>query len=239
MPAGLLTKRVRGIANEIKAFEKSGKEISLDRLNVWRSDIGSLTVSTDDATRQSAHALRTLIDDMTDEALTAAGRADDIFALAKAREAYRNFVGVRDAATRKGAEGGILSPAQLNQSMIAAQGRPAYATGTSTPMTDFTRSAAATLRPAPTTLPGGSRSIIEAVPIALAGLAGGAAYKAGLGPVAASIAALGGAVGGKVAPALSQMAMRSAPFQSLTRNPVRAIAETARVAPGLLSQDRR
>lgn len=239
VPAGLLTPRVRGIANEIKAFEKSGKKISLDRLNVWRSDIGSLTVSSDAATRNAAHGLRTLIDDMTDEALTAAGRADDIFALAKAREAYRNFIGVRDAASKVGAEGGILSPARLNQSMIAAQGRPAYATGTSTPMTDFTRSAAATLRPAPTTLPGGSRSIIEAVPIALAGLAGGAGYQAGLGPVAASIAALAGAVGGKVAPALSQMAMRSAPFQSLTRNPVRAIAEMARVAPGLLSQDRR
>jgi hypothetical protein len=33
--------------------------------------------------------------------------------------------------------------------------------------------------------------------------------------------------------------MRFAPLQSLVRNPVRAIAETARVTPGLLSQDRR
>jgi hypothetical protein len=235
VPAGQLTPRVRGIANEIKAFEKSGKEISLERLKQWRSDIGSLTVSSDAATRTAAHDLRTLLDGMTDEALTAAGRADDIFALAKAREAYRNFIGVRDAASRATAEGGILSPTQLNQSMIRAQGREAYATGTSTPMTDFTRSAAAILRPAPATSPGGVRRISEALPIALATLAGGAGYQAGLGPVAAGLAAAAGAV----APAASQIAMRFAPLQSLVRNPVRAIAETARVAPGLLSQDRR
>ena len=235
VPAGQLTPRVRGIANEIKAFEKSGKEISLDRLKQWRSDIGDLTVSSDAATRTAAHDLRTLLDGMTDEALTAAGRADDIFALAKAREAYRNFIGVRDAASRATAEGGILSPTQLNQSMIRAQGREAYATGRTTPMTDFTRSAAAILRSAPATSPGGVRRISEALPIALATLAGGAGYQAGLGPVAAGLAAAAGAV----APAASQIAMRFAPLQSLVRNPVRAIAETARVAPGLLSQDRR
>jgi hypothetical protein len=235
VPAGQLTPRVRGIANEIKAFEKSGKEISLERLKQWRSDIGSLTVSSDAATRTAAHDLRTLLDGMTDEALIAAGRADDIFALAKAREAYRNFIGVRDAATRATAEGGILSPTQLNQSMIRAQGREAYATGRTTPMTDFTRSAAAILRSAPATSPGGVRRISEALPIALATLAGGAGYQAGLGPVAAGLAAAAGAV----APAASQIAMRLAPLQSLVRNPVRAIAETARVTPGLLSQDRR
>lgn len=235
VPAGQLTPRVRGIANEIKAFEKSGKEISLDRLKQWRSDIGDLTVSSDAATRTAAHDLRTLLDGMTDEALTAAGRADDIFALAKAREAYRNFIGVRDAATRATAEGGILSPTQLNQSMIRAQGREAYATGRTTPMTDFTRSAAAILRSAPATSPGGVRRISEALPIALATLAGGAGYQAGLGPVAAGLAAAAGAV----APAASQIAMRFAPLQSLVRNPVRAIAETARVTPGLLAQDRR
>lgn len=235
VPAGQLTPRVRGIANEIKALAASGKDVALSRLKGWRSDIGELTVSSDTATRNAAHALRKLIDDMTDEALIAAGRIDDIASLTKARETYRNFIGVRDAASRATAEGGILSPTQLNQSMIRAQGREAYATGTSTPMTDFTRSGAAILRPAPATLPGGVRKISEALPIALATMAGGASYQAGLGPLAAGLTAAGAAA----APAVSQLAMRSAPLQSLVRNPVLALTEMARVTPGLLAQDRR
>ena len=37
----------------------------------------------------------------TDQALTSAGRADDIGRLAAARESYQNFFGIRDAADRK------------------------------------------------------------------------------------------------------------------------------------------
>jgi hypothetical protein len=232
VPAGQLTPRIRGIANEIKALASSGKDVPLSRLKEWRSDIGDFTVSSDTATRNAAHSLRTLIDDMTDQALTAAGRADDIAALAKAREAYRNFIGVRDAATRAAAEGGILSPTQLNQSMIRAQGREAYATGRSTPMTDFTRSAAATLRPAPATLPGGVRSISEALPAALGAAGAGGAIGAGLGPLGAII----GGVGGALAPAVGQMVMRSNPMQAMLRDPLRTLTQAGRTVPGLLAQ---
>jgi hypothetical protein len=232
VPAGQLTPRVRGIANEIKALAASGKDVPLSRLKTWRSDIGALTVSPDAATREAAHAMRKLLDDMTDTALTAAGRQSDIAALGKAREAYRDFIGVRDAASRAGAEAGILSPTVLNQSMIRAQGREAYATGRTTPMTDFTRSAAATLRPAPAVLPGGQRTISEALPIALATLAAGGSYTAGLGPLVTGLAAAGGAM----VPAVSQLAMLSRPVQALLRNPAGALAQASRVAPGLLAQ---
>lgn len=232
VPAGQLTPRIRGIANEIKALAASGKDVPLSRLKQWRSDIGDFTVSSDTATRNAAHSLRTLLDDMTDQALTTAGRADDIAALAKAREAYRNFIGVRDAASRATAEGGVLSPTQLNQSMIRAQGRENYAVGRTTPMTDFTRSAAATLRPAPAVLPGGVRSFSEALPAALGAAGAGGAIGAGLGPLGAVL----GGVAGALAPATGQLAMRSAPVQALLRDPRGAITEAARILPGLLSQ---
>lgn len=232
VPAGQLTPRVRGIANEIRALAAAGKDVPLSRLKTWRSDIGALTVSPDAATREAAHALRTLLDDMTDTALIAANRTDDIAALAKAREAYRDYIGVRDAASRAGAEAGILSPQALNQSMIRAQGREAYATGRSTPMTDFTRSAAATLRPAPATLPGGVRSISEALPAALGAAGAGGAIGAGLGPLGAII----GGVGGALAPAVGQMVMRSNPMQAMLRDPLRTLTQAGRTVPGLLAQ---
>jgi hypothetical protein len=232
VPAGQLTPRVRGIANEIRALAAAGKDVPLSRLKTWRSDIGALTISPDAATREAAHALRSILDDMTDTALTAAGRSGDIASLAQAREAYRNYIGVRDAASRAGAEGGILSPTALNQSMIRAQGREAYATGRATPMTDFTRSGAATLRSAPTVLPGGQRTITEALPLALASMAGAGSYGAGLGPLGIGLAAAGGAL----APAVGQMAMRSAPVQAMLRDPLRTMTQAGRTIPGLLAQ---
>lgn len=231
-PAGQLTPRIRGISNEIKALSASNKDVTLSRLKDWRTDIGEFTVSPDPATRKAAHALRELIDDMTDQALTAAGRADDIAALAKAREEYRNFIGVRDAASRKGAEGGILSPDTLNQSVIRAQGRENYAVGNTTPMTDFTRSAAATLRPAPTVLPGGQRTISQALPAASAAAAASAGYGMGFDPLSLGITAAGGAF----IPAVGQLAVRSAPVQALLRDPMGTIAQTVRTVPGLLAQ---
>jgi hypothetical protein len=230
VPAGSLTPRVEGIAKEIRAMAVSGKPIALDRLKTWRSDIGKLTVSPDAPTREAAHALRGLIDDMTDAALTTAGRADDITKLAVSREAYRDFIGVRDAASRAGAEAGALSPTQLNQSMIRAQGREAYATGRSTPMTELTRAGAAVLRPAPATLPGGTRTISDVLPLVTGALGSGAGLAGG--PLGA---ALGGAAG-LAAPALGQAAMRSAPVQALLRDPKAALMNIGRTIPGLLAQ---
>lgn len=232
VPSGQLTPRIRGIANEINALAASNKSAPLSRLREWRSDIGRLSVSPDAATREAAHGLRRLIDDMTDTALLAAGRADDISQLDQARQSYRDFIAVRDAASRAGAEGGTLSPQALNQSVIRSQGREAYATGRTTPMAEFTRAGAATMRPAPMVSPGGARSISEALPMAGAAMAGGGALQAGMDPFAAALLAAGGAT----APALGQSLMRSAPVQSYLRNPAAFASAPARSLPGILSQ---
>ncbi len=231
VPAGQLTPRVRGIAEEIQAASSSGAPVSLDLLKKWRSDIGRMTVSPDAATREAAHAVRALIDDMTDAALTASGRSDDIAKLAAARESYRNFIGVRDAASRAGAEGGTLSPQALNQSIIRSQGREAYATGQTTPMAEFTRAGAAVLRPAATVSPGGVRAIAGALPLAAASVLGGGAIQAGVSPVVAGLLAAGGAL----APGAGRAAMRSNLIQALMRDPASVLTGAAPALPGLLS----
>lgn len=230
VPEVSLNPRIRGIANEITSLSKAGKPVSASLLKKWRSNIGKLSTSPDQPTRAAAHEVRRIIDDMTDEALTAAGRTDDILTLKQARESYRDFIGVRDAASRAGAEGGTLSPAALNQSLIRAQGRESYATGRTTPMGDFTRSGAAVLRPAPTVNPGGQRTITEALPAGMAAGGGAAAFGLGLGP--AGIAGM--AAAGAAAPAISQSIMRSNPVQSMMRAPVRTLAQPYPTLPGLL-----
>lgn len=231
VPALQLNPRLRGIADEIKDAAASGKPVPLSQLKTWRSDIGSLTTSADDATRTSAHQLRALINDMTDTALTSAGRTDDIAKLAAARESYQNFVGIRDAASRAGAEGGTLSPQAVNQSVIRSQGRERYATGQTTPMSEFTRAGAAILRPAPTVAPGGVRSIAGAVPLAAASALGFGAVQAGMNPVVSALMAAGGAL----APEIGKAAMRSNLVQQLMRNPATALTQPIPALPGLLS----
>lgn len=230
-PQVSLTPRVRGIADEVEKLAASQTSVPLGKLKEWRSDIGSITTSNDAATREAAHSLRKLIDDMTDAALTSSGRTDDISKLASARESYRNYIAVRDAASRTGAEGGTLSPQALNQSVIRSQGREAYATGRTTPMAEFTRSGAAVLRPAPTVSPGGVRNIAGALPVATASLLGGGALQAGMSPVVAGLMAAGGAV----APEVGRAAMRSNIVQTLLRAPQRAVSQPFPVMPGIMS----
>jgi hypothetical protein len=230
VPVGTLTPRVRGIAEELRALAVSGDTVPLSRLKTWRSDIGKLTTSNDAATREAAHGLRGLIDEMTDGALTAAGRADDIASLAAARTSYRDFIGVRDASTRAGAERGTLSPTALNQSIIRSQGRESYALGRGTPMQDFSRAGAAILRPAPAVSPGSNRNF--AVPgglMAIGGTAGGL-----VGNVPGAIAGAGLA---QLAPSAGQAMMRSNAMQSLLRDPASIPRQAAPMLPGLLAQE--
>lgn len=232
VPAGQLTPRVRGIATEIEraATSRTAAPIELSRLKTWRSDIGKLTVSPDAATREAAHGLRSIIDDMTDTALRAAGREADIAGLSAAREAYRNFIGVRDAASRAGAEAGLLSPAALNQSMIRATGREAYATGRGTDMADFTRAGAAVLRPVSAVSAGGIRSQMGAANLGAGGLGALAGSPMGL-PGAIAGGLLGAAV-----PPIGQALMRSAPVQTLLADPAQIMRNVTKSSSGLLAQ---
>jgi hypothetical protein len=231
VPAGSLTPRIQGIANEISALAASNKTVPLSRLRQWRSDIGRFTISPDASTREAAHGLRSIIDEMTDTALRASGRAEDIARLGQARSSYRDFIAVRDAASRAGAETGMLSPTQLNQSVIRSQGRENYATGRTTDMADFTRAGAAILRPSPTVSAGGARSIRETLPLAGAALTGGGALQASMDPLTAAAAATAGAL----APTIGQAAMRSTPVQMMLRDPYLAIARPATTVPGILA----
>lgn len=231
VPQGNLTPRIRGIAKEIRGFAVSKRPVTLAQLKEWRSDIGRLTVSSDAATREAAHALRRLIDETTDTALASAGRTEDIAKLAAGRESYRNYIGVRDAASRAGAEGGTLSPQALNQSFIRAQGREAYATGRTTSMADFTRAGASVLRPAPTVSAGGVRSISAAVPTATAALVGGGALQAGMSPLTAAAMAASGAL----APEAGRAFMRNNLMQTLLRDPNTALRQPLPTLPSILS----
>jgi hypothetical protein len=230
VPGGLLNPRVRGIANELRALAVSGDTVALSRLRKWRSDIGKLTTSSEAGTREAAHNLRGLIDEMTDSALAAAGRSDDIASLAAARTSYRDFIGVRDASTRAGAERGTLSPTALNQSIIRSQGRESYALGRGTPMQDFSRAGAAILRPAPAVSPGSNRNF--AVPGGLAAIGGGAGFSVGGVP-----GAIVGAGAAQAAPSAGQAMMRSNAMQSLLRDPASIPRQATPMLPGLLAQE--
>ncbi len=223
VPVGSLNPRIRGIGDEIIDAATGGQPVPLSQLREWRSDIGKLTVSEDGATREAAHAMRSVIDNITDDALRAAGREADIAALAKAREDYRNFIAVRAASSRT--ETGVLSPTALNQDMIRAMGRENYATGRGTPMADFTRAGAAILRPAPTVMAGGERAVAG-----LGGVMGGVVGSTlGAGPTGAIIGALAGAA----APIIGRAAVRSGAVQSVLRDPASVAGNVARLAPGM------
>lgn len=230
-PAGSVVPRVRNIVDQIidAATTPSGKQIDLETLRSWRTALGRMTQSSDEATRNAAVQLRELIDGATDAALSQAGRADQLQALREARTQYRNFLAVRDAATRAGAETGVLTPTQLNQSVIRTQGRAGYAVGRGTELADLSRAGAALMRPLPTVEQGGFRRFLPEV----GGAGAGGAIGFGLGGAPGAIA---GATIGAGVPIAGQAMMRSAPLQATVLDPFAAMMQVSRTAPGLLSQ---
>lgn len=233
-PAMAVVPRARGIADEIieAATSPQAQAIDLSLLRQWRSALGKMTTSNDEATRDVAVGLRRLIDDATDTALQGAGRADDLANLAREREKYRNFIAVRDAATRAGAEAGTLSPTQLNASVMRTQGREAVAVGRGTNLEELSRGGAAMLRPAPTVEAGGVRRLPPE--LQTGGLGGLLGFAAGGPP-----GAVAGASAGAASVPLLQMGMRSNSIQALLNDPAYAALSTAlRTSPGVLAGSR-
>jgi hypothetical protein len=230
-PAATVVPRVRNIVDEIDQAATAGRTIDLQTLREWRTALGQMTRSNDEATREAAQGLRRVIDNMTDVALSRAGRADKLSQLKTAREQYRNFLAVSDASTRAGAETGLLSATQLNQSLIRTQGRRQYATGRgTTPLAELTRAGASLLRPMSAVQAGGVRDIMTP---AMAGIgAGGLGLASGLGPLGTAGAIMAGAI----APSIGQAAMRSAPIQGLLQTPAVTARNVAATIPGLLAQ---
>jgi len=231
-PSATVVPRVRAMADEIieAATNPTAAPIDLTTLRTWRSALGRLSQSNDEATRTAAHGLRRIIDDATDTALTAAGRSDDLSRLSQAREQYRNFLAVSDASTRAGSEAGVLSPAQLNQSIIRTQGREAYAVGRGTGLMETSRASGELLRSMPTVEAGGIRRLPYMSELGAGGA--GAAMGAALGGMPGAVT--GGLIGAALPP-VGQALMRSRQVQSLLMNPQFAAGNATRAAPGLLA----
>lgn len=227
--AGNRSNVFENIAEEIADFSrKPDQPVPASLLATWRSDLGKLSASADDATRDAAHGFRRIIDDLTDDALRQAGREADIPALASARNDYRNFLAVQDAATRAGAEGGSISPTALNQAVIRTQGRANYATGRGTDLADLSRSGAEVLRPMPTVNPGGLRGLEGGVPLTGAGI--GYALSGG-SPT--------GAVAGAAIPFGARALLRTPAMQNMIANPGAAARSLPALSSGLLADQNR
>lgn len=228
-PAGAVVPRVRALVDDIldAATNPRSQAISLERMRLWRSGLGRMTQSADEATRHAAIELRGLIDEATDSALISAGRMDDISRLSEARTQYRNLLAVQDAATRAGAEGGVLSPMALNQSVIRTQGRRAYAMGTGTDAADLSRAGAQVLRSEPTVQAGGARSLPQLTQGGMTAGMGALGYQFGGVP-----GAVAGGVLGSMTPAMGRALVGTAPIQAYLRN------QAMGAAAGLLSPER-
>lgn len=224
---GAPTVNARRIADEIMdaATSPSARTIPATQLREWRTRLGRLTTSTDEATRDFAHELREVIDDATEAQLGALGRVDDVAELAKLRNQYRNFLVIADASTKGGREGarGVLTPERLATASQRTVGRTNYALGRGTDLSELALQSLRVLGSQPTVSPGAFRNV------GLGSLSlGGGVGLATQNPYLA--------LGAMAAPIAGQSVMRTPPVQSLLMNPRAAALDTLRTAPGLLAQ---
>ena len=186
-PAAVVTGRVRDVANEIvdAATSPTPKPISLETFRKWRTALGRLVTSEDEATRIAARELRSVIDDATDDALRAAGRAEDIQSLATLRRQWWNLIGLRDAASRAGQEArlGRVTPEALRGAVRRTQGPDAISMGRGTELAELATTAEAAIPSVPTVSAGGARTMSPEAFATATGLVSG-----GLGGMAAGAA---------------------------------------------------
>lgn len=226
---------IRKIAEQLEnaVTSPTPTPIPATTLRKWRTTLGSYTTSSQEMTREAAKALRGVIDDATEDALRASGRAGDIDDLAKLRTEYRNFLTIADASTRGGREGarGIITPERLDTAAKRTLGRRQVATGGGTDIAQLSRDALSVIGSAPTVTAGGVRDVLTGGATA-AGLGGAGAYGGfAAGGVPGAIA---GGLAGAMAPVVGQSLMRSGPVQSALMDP-RQFANVGYALPGLLS----
>ena len=223
---------LRRISDQIidAATAPSATTISATTLRKWRTRLGKMTTSSDEAVRDMAHELRSVIDDVTEAHLATLGRADDVAELATLRRQYRNFLTIADASTKGGREGarGILSPERLATASARTVGRTNYALGQGTDLTQLASDAKAMISSTSTVSPGAFRNVA----VAGGGAAGGAGFGALLGGVPGAIIGAGVGVG---APIAMQGLLRSPLAQNILNNP-QALTQSSAALPGLLSQ---
>lgn len=207
-------------------------KIPASDLRKWRTTAGIYTTSKEEMTRAAAHALRELIDDASEAALTSLGRADDIGKLGVLRNQYRNFLTIADASTKGGRQGarGILTPERVSSASTRTVGKINRATGKGTDLTELANDALAMIGAAPTTEAGALRRVAL-------GVGGGAGSGAAVGSLVGGglPGAMIGAGVGATAPLMVQGLARNPLVQNLLTNPS-ALTQSAPVLPGLLSQ---
>lgn len=227
-PATVVTPRIRNIAREIidAATAPAPTPISLETFRKWRTGLGGLATSDDEATRVAARELRAVIDAATDAALIAAGRSADIDRLAKTRQQWWNLIGLKDVASRAGQEArlGRMSPEALRAGVRRTQGPDAISMGRGTDLADLATTAEAAIPSVPTVSAGGTRTLSpEVLASTLAGLGGGG---------------LTGMVAAPVGTAIMRQMLMNDLMQRYLRNqavgPPTATGMTS-MAPGLLS----
>jgi hypothetical protein len=224
---------LRKVANELMeaATDPAGGSLTASLLKRWRTRLGSHTTSSNELTQEAAHALRSVIDDATEEALIAVGREADIAALAQARGEYRNFFALVKSVNYAGREAarGVITPERLATATKRVFGEQNYALGKGGELPELARSAVTVIGSAPTVSAGGVRDIMTQGTLTGGGAAGGAA----LGGLEG--AAIGAAVGYGM-PTVGGAAMRSNAAQTFLNHPLRTTAQGRILVPGLLAQ---
>lgn len=214
-------------------FDKAlsgGKQIDPEEAMIWRSELSAITASADPARARAASEALDELDEVINQSLAAAGRADDVARLQEARRQYRDYLALERAATTASAEmaGGLLTPSALRMG-VSGQSPSAYVRGLRGDLGDITRAAQSVLKPMPSVLSGGGRFLQE----------GGRAATATAGALAGGPL---GAVAGLVAPEVAGAIARTRPVQAYLRNQLtspqsilapaqRALLGTAAIVP--------
>ena len=225
-PAVAPIPRIRTLADEIIATSSGQKTVSLETFKRWRTQISELLGSESPSAANAARGLRAAIDEATDQSLRAAGRVDDIARLAKVRQQWWNFMGLKDWAKGAGqnARLGRPSPESLRAAVRRTQGDEAISMGRGTDLARLAETAEAAIPSVPMTSAGGVRTVSPEMILGAGGYATG-----GLGGLVAGLGASAGA---------TQLAMNPRVQQYLRNQAAGPVTATGMKAmlPGLLSQ---
>lgn len=225
-PANTVTPRIQKIADEIEDAASTAAQIDLTVLRKWRTKLGGMLSSKDEALRNAARSMQSVVDDMTDAALVAAGNVDDVAALSNARRQWYNLLTLKDAMSRAGqpARLGRLTPESLRGAVSRVQGKDAISMGRGTELADLARTAEAAIPTVPTVSPGGARTFSPEM------ISGGAGMITG-GPI--------GAAAGVAGSQSARAVLQNPAVQAYLRNQLMDLPTSGGMAatlPGLLSQ---
>jgi hypothetical protein len=159
-PSGSVPPLFKDVNKEVVRSFRSGNSIPAERLKQWRSAFSKLTKSENAATRSAAVGVMDVLDDAIARGLTAVGRPEDVSRLSQLREQYRNLMAVEGAAAMRGAEEGLLSPAQI-RSAVARQSRRQYVRDQRGDIGELARAGSDILSPLPSAPAGGQRFLPE------------------------------------------------------------------------------